>query len=260
MGADRYSTANTCTSLESACRNLCEQVIATLPRELRDIIYEHILSQEVWDVAALPTSEPTSAKTGPHYWQVEKVGNATLNEILEVWYRLVRFHIGQDLGYLKRFLTSKAASLDTSRQLLVTNISIAFDSRDVETHMQPTGGGVVRDSSSRTRMLERLEHLFLLKEGASIHIYVIVPHSYTLLAEAPTRYAHHERKVLREATTAISNVLIRLATTGYSLSTAIMLASRWPNNGSLYDMVSERSKRDARSCFVTGNGSNLMWL
>jgi hypothetical protein len=145
MGADRYSTANTCTSLESACRNLCEQVIATLPRELRDIIYEHILSQEVWDVAALPTSEPTSAKTGPHYWQVEKVGNATLREILEVWYRLVRFHIGQDLGYLKRFLTSKAASLDTSRQLLVTNISIAFDSRDVETHMQPTGGGVVRD-------------------------------------------------------------------------------------------------------------------
>jgi len=256
----RPATKTTDTDHEFACRELCENAIATLPRELRDMIYEYVLSSEVRDVAALPTSEPTSSKVGPHYWKAEKVGDATSKELLEVWYRLVRFHVGQDLGYLKRFLSSQPAPLDTTRQLLVTKISIAFDLRDVGTHMQPSGGGVVRDSASRTRMLERLEHLFLLKEGASIHVYVIVPHSYTILARTPDRYAYHEKKVLREVTTTIADVLSRLAAAGYGLSTGIMLSSTWPNKGSLYDSVSEKSTNDTRSCFSTGHGSNLVWL
>jgi len=258
--SERSATKGIDTDDESTCRKLCENVIATLPRELRDMIYENILSSITRDVAALPTSEPTSSKSGPRYWQAEKVGDATSKEMLEVWYRLVRFHIGQDLGYLKRFLSSQPAPLDKTRQLLVTNISIAFDLRDVGPHMQPSGGGVVRDSASRTRMLERLEHLFLLKEGASIHVYVIVPHSYTILARTPDRYAYHERKVLREVTTTIADLLSRLAAAGYGLSTGIMLSSRWPNNGSLYDSVSERSTNDTRSCFSSGHGSNLVWL
>ena len=256
----RSATKAMDTNHEFACRNLCENVIATLPRELRDMIYEYVLSSVVRDVAALPTSEPTCSKSGPRYWQAEKVGDATSKEILEVWYRLVRFHIGQDLGYLERFLSSQPAPLDTTRQLLVTKISIAFDLRDVGTHMQPLGGGVVRDSASRTRMLERLEHLFLLKEGASIHVYVIVPHNYTILARTPDRYAYHERKVLREVTATIADVLSRLAAAGYGLSTGIMLSSAWPNKGSLYDSVSEKSTNDTRSCFSTGHGSNLVWL
>lgn len=213
------------------------------------MIYEYVLSSEARDVAALPTSKPTSSKAGPRYWQAERVGNAASKEILEVWYHLVRFHIGQDLGNLKRFLSSQAASLDTSRQLLVTNISIAFDLRDVGTHMQSSGGGVVSDSSSRTRMLERLEHLFLLKQGASVHVYVIVPHSCTILARTPDRYAYHERKLLREVTTTIADVLSRLAVAGYGFSTGIMLSSRWPNDGSLYQSVSKRSTNDTRTCF-----------
>ncbi|KAI4709350.1 hypothetical protein J4E89_006099 [Alternaria sp. Ai002NY15] len=238
----RSATKAMDTNHEFACRELCDNVIATLPRELRDMIYEYVLSSVVRDVAALPTSEPTSSKSGPRYWQAENVGDATSKEILEVWYRLVRFHFGQDLGYLERFLSSQPAPLDTTRQLLVTKISIAFDLRDVGTHMQPSGGGVVRDSASRTRMLERLEHLFLLKEGASIHVYVIVPHNYTTLARTPDRYAYQERKVLPA---------------GYGLSTGIMLSSTWPNNGSLYDSVSEKSTNDTRGCFYTGHGSNL---
>lgn len=58
------------------------------------------------------------------------------------------------------------------------------------------------------------------------------------------RSPHAERKVLRQVTTVMSDVLSRLSAEGYRLATGIQLSSRRPHKSSLYDLCSGNSPFD----------------
>jgi len=241
-----HATTNSLDNNQNTtCRDLCERMITTLPRGLRDIIYEYILCDKFYKNVVVSTNEPASSQAGLDYWQVEKVADTTLKELLEAWYRSVRFHVGEDLGYIERFLSLNVARLGISRHHLITKISITFNQRDVvflkkkKKHPPPLGGDVTRVPTSRARLLERLEHLFLLKRGASIHLYAIIGCRYTRrMMIIDDRSPHAERKVLRQVTTVMSDVLSRLSAEGYRLATGIQLSSRRPHKSSLYDLCS----------------------
>lgn len=106
-------------------------MITTLPRGLRDIIYEYILCDKLYKDVIVSTNEPASSQAGLDYWQVEKVTDTALKELLGAWYRSVWFHMGEDLGYIERFLYFNVARLGILRHHLNTKISITFNQRDV---------------------------------------------------------------------------------------------------------------------------------
>jgi hypothetical protein len=166
--------------------------------------------------------------------------------------------MGQDLGYLNRFLSSNAACLDQPRHHFITKISITFDERDVSSCRKPLDGELIKVSTSRARLLERLEHLFLLKHGASIHIYVTVPFKFSRHANLD-RYPGFERKVLREVVSVMSDTLSRLRAAGYNLATGLTVSSRRPENDSLYDLLSGNAPIDGHSHFVNEDDSGSIW-
>jgi hypothetical protein len=236
----QYATTNSLdNNRDTTCRDLCEGMITTLPRELRDIIYEYILCDTLYKDVAVSTNEPASSQAGLDYWQVEKVADTAWKELFEAWYRSVRIHMGEDLGYIERFLSLNVARLGIPRHHLITKISITFNQRDVVFLEKPLGGDVTRVPTSRARILERLEHLFLLKRGASIHLYVIIGCRWTRrMMMIDARSPRRERKVLRQVTTVMSDVLSRLSAEGYRLAMAIQLFSRRPDKSSLFDLCS----------------------
>jgi hypothetical protein len=88
---------------KASCRQLCEKVANTLPRELRDDIYGHVHPSQVIEVT---TSRPNQSDTelgtslsfkefhsdiqfpsGTYYFQLEYVGHQFQREIIEEWYR-----------------------------------------------------------------------------------------------------------------------------------------------------------------------------
>lgn len=247
------------TSHDTSCRDLCERMIDALPRELRDMIYEYVLSDTICRNVAASTNEPTSSQAGPHYWHVEIIGATASKELLGVWYCSVRFHMGEDLGFIERFLSSNVICLDTPRHRFITKISITFNQRDVGSCRKSLEGEAANVSMLRTRLLERLEHLFLLRRGASIHVYVVVGCRDTRRAMMADRSSRHEKKVLRDVTTVMSDVLSRLSADGYRLATGIHLSSSRPNKDTLYDLCPGDSSVDRGDYFVTGDESGLIW-
>jgi hypothetical protein len=222
-------------SEQALCQLLCDLTISKLPRELRDLIYSYVLLHESRNISVSPACERVHSKSRARYWRTEYVGRPFLAELLEGWYHHVRFHIGQDIGFLERFVTGKASHLNVPRHTLITKLSITFDERDIKS-CKDTVGEDTRPFSSRTRLLGRLEHLFLLEPGASIYIYAIVPNSWTLLAQVPDRYAYHSRKLLRELTTTIHPAVRRLKDGEYLIAAAIMTSEGWPVSDSLYHL------------------------
>jgi hypothetical protein len=234
-------------------------MITTLPRQLRDIIYEYILCDTLYKDVAASTNEPASSQAGLDHWHVEKVGDTASKELLEVWYRPARFHMGEHLEYIERFLSSNVARLGIPRRHFITNIGITFKQRDVVSCKKPLGEQFSDICTSRPRLLERLEHLFLLKRGASIHLYVIIcrmAYCHARILELSTR---HERKVLRKVTTAMSNVLSRLSAEGYCLATGIHFPSGRPDKYPLYDLCSRDPLLDEEDYFANKHGSCLIW-
>jgi hypothetical protein len=234
-------------------------MITTLPRELRDIIYEYILCDTLCKDVAASTNEPASPQAGLDHWHVEKVGDTASKELLEVRYRPARFYMGEHLECIERFLSSNVARLGIPRCHLITKISITFKQRDVVSCKNPLGEQFSDISTSRPRLLERLEHLFLLKRGASIHLYVIIGRMAYCHARILELSMRHERKVLRKVTTAMSNVLSRLSAEGYCLATGIIhFPAGRPDKYPLYDLCSRDPLLDEEDYFANKHGSCLI--
>lgn len=83
------------------CRPLCVYIIVKLPRELRDLVYEHLNKHD--DVYIREATNPRnywpyySPRAGksqtmlppnyPHYWNPEYIGHDMKPELVESWFR-----------------------------------------------------------------------------------------------------------------------------------------------------------------------------
>jgi len=88
-----------------SCRQICVALIAKLPREIRDLIYEHFNKHDdvhiyditgtssYWPSYALKTVQPRPdwpniTPDYPHYWDPEYTGHEMKSELVENWFRL----------------------------------------------------------------------------------------------------------------------------------------------------------------------------
>lgn len=225
---------------KASCRYLSQQICKTLPRELRDMIYDSILANETINVPASPTCDPIYAPHRAHYWRHEYVGREGLAELLEVWYRSVRFHIGMDIGFLERFLSANVSYLNVPRFRSISKISIKLDQRDSLAKMTQSEDDT-RAFSPRKRLIERLGFLFQLKRGASIHIYAKRPSSWTYMPEKSFSTREFQN-LLRDITTPIISTLRRLKQSGYSVEIAVEdnAPFQWPQIHQLYTLEGNR--------------------
>lgn len=80
---------------KTTCQKLCDTVIHSLPREIRDIIYGYLHQDETIYVGPEYLSnsgQPCESDRGAHYWDPEYVGEAMRAEIVESWYRTTLFY------------------------------------------------------------------------------------------------------------------------------------------------------------------------
>lgn len=244
---------------KASCRQLSQTVYETLPRELRDMVYDNILSDETRNVLASPTCDPFHAEHRAHYWRTEYVGREVLVELLEVWYRYVRFHIGMDIGFLESFLSAKVTYLNIPRCHLISKISIKLDRRDF-----PTISSRPKDDASalspQKRLLERLGFLFQLKEGASIHIYANRPWTWTYADEGSFGPADF-KNLMWKITTPIFSILRRFKDSGYSVEIAVedIAPFRWPQGHQLYVLENNREIALDDDYFYPKGYEDLVW-
>ena len=208
---------------KASCRRLCQTMHDRLPRELRDIVYESLISGSMRDVSAAGGSdcEPIHTKNQAHYWRPEYAGKQMITELLETWYQSTRLHLGLDIGFLETFLFEKVDFLDIPRHRVISQISITLDRRDlVSCRHEIQNEGEVKTFSPHKRLLGRLEALFLLREGASIHIYPYRPNTWTEGPDSPITH-NPQKRLLQDITTPIFDTLRRLKHAGYVIAVAI---------------------------------------
>lgn len=204
---------------KASCRFLCQRIATDLPRELRDMIYDHILEDEPRNVYATTCVEPTYSSTSAHYWRKEYVGEAMLRELLQNWYAVVRVHIGLDLRFLGLFLTSKVPFVNESRYCLVRKISITLDNRDVTSCSLSGFDGSLKSMLPVNSSLMQLNQLTRLAPGSSIHIYAYHRRNRVYI-DARYLGAYRER-LLRDLAMRLFDQFCQLKRMGYSVSLGI---------------------------------------
>ncbi|KAF2867516.1 hypothetical protein BDV95DRAFT_181631 [Massariosphaeria phaeospora] len=128
----------------------CREVHARLPREVRDMIYEYIMSSHVVFVSAdyfgpgieetaideeleYPTSETEWWNTAINcrHAAVGSLGDVVLCELIETWYRTTLFYFDDSIK-LEWLLQDDRFGLDLDPSALVTRLYLFFDHIDLE--------------------------------------------------------------------------------------------------------------------------------
>jgi hypothetical protein len=126
---------------KASCRQLCEKVANTLPRELRDDIYGHVHPSQVVEVT---TSRPTPSDTElgtslsfkefdsdiqfpkeAYYFQLEYVGHQFRREIIEEWYRNSEF-ILKDAHLVGSFCSQSPCTTGVIPSQWIRHVTLEF--------------------------------------------------------------------------------------------------------------------------------------
>lgn len=163
------------------CRKLCEKIQYSLPRELRDKVYEELVGQPVFfvnhsDLERLKDHKPEASfrfasvpwtlapDHPPHVLDQTYVGQDIRGEIVETFYRMSTFSFA-DLDLLDGFL----AWNEKLSQKMVTIIKFNVKESDVT----PVGR-ISREEETHPRIfLDNLERLFVFKPRTRIIISLI---------------------------------------------------------------------------------------
>jgi hypothetical protein len=126
------------------CRQLCDAMYRTVPREIRDMIYGHIHpgfvvpvfahSSKSWhDVSPAcyfhHQSSPRCRRNRKlhaqnHLWQEDSMGKEVLSELLQHYYRSTRFKFGSAYELIPQFQYTNQWPLETVPADFVTNVNI----------------------------------------------------------------------------------------------------------------------------------------
>jgi hypothetical protein len=80
---------------QAICKHFCNRLLTKLPRELRDIIYEHTVAPDYIYVGPqyLQHSErPCEIDRDAHYWDADYTGGVVSAELVQTWYRITLFY------------------------------------------------------------------------------------------------------------------------------------------------------------------------
>jgi len=175
-----------------ACREFCDNVYNSFPREVRDMIYGHLDSREIahvdqgssswgglgyFDSASAAQWDAGGWREAPdHWWDVECVGEHMRRELGERYYRSVRFDFGQNFDLLSRFRVTDQWKLGFVPAVIGTNISVTIDCENydfdgLEAPNVNTGDwDTPPGNRPRYKFLSRLEPLFGFKQGTKLSI------------------------------------------------------------------------------------------
>ncbi|KAF2849511.1 hypothetical protein T440DRAFT_508671 [Plenodomus tracheiphilus IPT5] len=170
----------------SECLSLTTQIMTKLPRELRDIICQHLstrtnerIEREHFRATLDPLTKLYSynharwkASHFPeHYWNSDYVGPNFFQELIENYYLTSTFIFGDDPDTMTRFLNTNEFNIPSLPKNLVSKVEIhlnavSYDRGSFRAYMF----GVPK---SPERLHEQLEPLFELKQGAKICIHFL---------------------------------------------------------------------------------------
>ena len=165
------------------CRQLTNNIMTKLPREIRDMIYFHLstrdrelIEREHFRTTLDPITRLYSydfnrwkAQHFPaHYWNTDYVGQPFYRELVENYYRTSTFLFGDDPGVMKRFLTTDEMKLGIPPKALVSSVEIGLNA--VSHDRGSFRAYMFGIPKSPERMREALDGIFELKPGAKIVI------------------------------------------------------------------------------------------
>ena len=106
------------TYAKTTCRPICEAVLAELPRELRDFVYESIITPDYIYVGPqylTNTGVPCDKDPGAFFWNPDYVGEEMRVELVQTWYRTSLFYFwdrSKNSQVIPRFMTFDRWELD----------------------------------------------------------------------------------------------------------------------------------------------------
>jgi hypothetical protein len=80
---------------QSGCQNLCLGIVDKLPREVRDIIYEYVVTPDTVYVGTqylTNVGDPCENDLGARFWNENYVGTQMTAELAQTWYRVSLFY------------------------------------------------------------------------------------------------------------------------------------------------------------------------
>jgi hypothetical protein len=188
----------------ASCRQLCDEIHNTFPREVRDMIYSHLhchghkpvrvstwwrdsLALCEWDLDPEPEwgATPELHIQRKHWWDCEFVGHLLQRESSEHFYRSHLFFFEDKFDLLPKFRVTDHFNLGFVPADVITNVGVridcaGYDFDGLQPVPQPTRNAGSWDDSQYTPrdlcslLLLRLEHLFGFKKGTKISISLFV--------------------------------------------------------------------------------------
>ncbi|KAH7397392.1 hypothetical protein BKA66DRAFT_556948 [Pyrenochaeta sp. MPI-SDFR-AT-0127] len=166
---------------EAECNQLSHHVITKLPREIRDMIYQHLstrnpehIEREHFRTTLDPVTRLYSydharwkASHFPdHFWNPRYVGDLFFRELVENYYRNSTFTFGDDPEVMKRFLSTDEMGINILPKDLVRNIEVHL--KAVSYDRGSFRGYMFGVPKKPERLQAALDGLSELNEGARI--------------------------------------------------------------------------------------------
>jgi hypothetical protein len=97
---------------QAICQNFSRKVLSKLPRELRDVVYECLVTPDYVYVGTeyfTNTGLPCEHDRDAHFWSSDYVGDVMKADLVQTWYRTSLFYLwnrAKNYEVISRFLTS----------------------------------------------------------------------------------------------------------------------------------------------------------
>jgi hypothetical protein len=171
-----------------SCRQICAALMAKLPREIRDLIYEYFNKHDnvhiyditgtssYWPSYALKTVQPrldwpNITPDYPHYWDPEYTGHGMKSELVENWFRTASFKFAFKFSDIPAFITGKdTLGFGLSPGKLVSKVGFWFSHFDLKESWLNGMDNDNRHSSPRAKLLHDMDNLTILRKGVYITI------------------------------------------------------------------------------------------
>lgn len=131
------------------CRKLCDKIYQVFPREIRDIVYDHIHSKReiclvarvysFWGedssdcITYVQSKSEYHLRTGStkpvedHLWRKEYMGEKVMRELVEYYFRSVCFRFEDGWDFVQKFRVTDQWNLGWVPGEFVTNIQVSVD-------------------------------------------------------------------------------------------------------------------------------------
>jgi hypothetical protein len=147
------------------CQPFCKKVVEALPRELRDQIYEYMITPDYVYVGPqylANQGRPCENDKDAHFWDASYVGETMSVELAQTWYRLSLFYFWnktKNVEVIKEFMASDRWNLGIKPNEHISRVR--FDLGDEKFHRSNCRRGVVtcEIEGYSTRMLAPLKSL-----------------------------------------------------------------------------------------------------